>query len=171
MNGFDLLVLVLATAFVMLGLFRGLLRLALSIGGLLLGLLLAIRWEDAATPHVRKFVDSDLWAPMIAFVGIVVLVVVASVLASAVLHRFLKVAHLAWVDRILGASAGLLAAVFLSAGISLILASASPDGPPVLQKSTLAPITLSLSRAIVKLAPAELRARFDAGMRQIRAAS
>jgi membrane protein required for colicin V production len=171
MNGFDVLVLVLVAAFVMLGLFRGLLRLGLSIGGLVVGLLLAIRFEDAATPHVHKFINSDLWAPMVAFVGIVVVVVVGSVIASVLLHRFLKVAHLAWVDRILGASAGLLAAIFLSAGISMVLATAGSKGPPVLKESALAPITLTVSRAIVKLAPAELKARFEEGMRQINAAS
>ena len=161
-------ILVLAAGLGLVGAFRGLIRMGLGIAGLVVGIFLAMRWEERVTPMVRRVVDSELWAPMIAFIGIVVIVVLAAVAASMLLQRILRLAHLAWVDRLLGASVGLLGAVFLSAALSIFLAAGLPADSRLLADSALAPITLRLSRAIVRLAPPSLRDRFDQGMRRFR---
>jgi membrane protein required for colicin V production len=167
-NGFDMFVLVLGLVLVLLGLFRGLVRMAVGLGGLVLGIFLAIRFEERATPLVRRVVDSELWGSMIAFVGIVVGVVLAAAVVSFVLRKLLKAANLAWVDRGLGAAVGLVGALFLSAALSIILTAGLPRDSRLLADSKLAPITLRLSVALVRLAPPSLRQRFDAGMQRLR---
>jgi len=169
MNAFDLVILALAAGLALLGAFRGLIRLALGAGGLLVGILLAIRWEERATPAVKRVLDSDLWAPMVAFVGIVVIVVLAAVAAGILLRRLLKLANLAWMDRALGAGVGLLGALLLSAALSIFLAAGLPGDSRLLADSSLAPVTLRLSGAVVRLAPPSLRKRFDDGMARFRA--
>ena len=93
---------------------------------------------------------------------------VGGVAVGFVLRKILKAAHLAWVDRLLGASVGLLGALFLSAGLSIFLAAGLPGDSRLLADSALAPITLRLSRAIVQLAPPSLRERFDEGLRRFK---
>ena len=168
MNAFDVFILALAAGLVLLGAFRGLIRMALGLGGLFLGILLAIRWEERATPAVKRVVDSDLWAPLIAFVGIVVVVVLAAVATGILLRRLLKLAKLAWMDRALGAGVGLLGALLLSAALSIFLAAGLPEDSRLLADSTLAPLTLRVSGAVVRLAPPSLRKRFDEGMARFR---
>lgn len=167
-NGFDMFLLVLGLVLVLLGLFRGLVRMAVGTGGLVLGILLAIRVEERATPLVRKVVDSELWGSMIAFVGIVVSVVLAAAVVSFLLRKLLKAANLAWLDRGMGAAVGLVGALFLSAALSMILAAGLPRNSRLLADSKLAPITLRLSGALVRLAPPSLRQRFDEGVGRLR---
>jgi len=167
MNGFDLLVLLAAALFVLFGAYRGLLRLGLGLAGLVVGLFLALRWEGALTPYVRRIIDSDLWAPLLSFVGVVVAVVIASLVVAWALRSVLKVAHLLWIDRILGATAGLLCAALLAGGVAVILASDLPPDSRLLADSALAPYTLQISRGVVRLAPEGLRQRFEAGLERI----
>ena len=167
MNGLDIFILALAAALGLLGAFRGLIRLGFGITGLVLGILLAVRWEERTTPIVRRVVDSDLWAPMFAFTGVVVAVVLAAIAVSTLLRRVLKLAHLAWVDRALGATAGVLGALLLSAGLSIFLAAGLPVGSRLLSDSTLAPVTLRVSHAVVRLAPPALRQRFEDGIQRL----
>ena len=169
MNAFDVVILALAAGLGLLGAFRGLIRMALGIGGLVVGILLAIRWEERATPAVKRVLDSDLWAPMVAFVGIVVVVVLAAVAARILLRRLVKLAHLAWMDRALGVGVGLMGALLLSAALSIFLAAGLPGDSRLLADSTLAPVTLRVSGAVVRLAPLALRKRFDDGMARFRA--
>jgi hypothetical protein len=63
---------------------------------------------------------------------------------------------------------GLVGALFLSAALSIILTAGLPRDSRLLADSKLAPITLRLSVALVRLAPPSLRQRFDAGMQRLR---
>ena len=169
MNGFDLLILLSAALLVLFGAYRGLVRIALGLGGLVVGLILALRWEGAVSRWVRPLVDSDLWAPLLAFVGVVVAVVLAFLVASWTLRHLLRAAHLIWLDRLLGAAAGLVCASLLAGALAVLLASDLPAGSRFLAHSRLAPYTLQISRGVVRLAPSQLRERFQVGLERITA--
>jgi uncharacterized membrane protein required for colicin V production len=166
-NRFDVLLLVLAAALALLGAWRGLLRLGLGVAGLVGGIALAIRWEERATPLMRRVIDSDLWAPLAAFSAIVVAVAVAAGLLSVLLHGLLRRTRLAWVDRVAGAVAGVLAAFLISAGASVLLAAGLPRDSRLLADSALAPATLKVGAAVARVAPPDLRRRFEDGMKRL----
>ncbi len=171
MNAFDAFVLLAALILACLGILRGVVRISLGLGGMVLGLLLALQYEGTVAPVVQRVVSDAVVAHLLAFALIVMVVMAASIFLAWVLRHLLKKAHLNWLDRSLGAAAGLLCAALLAAAVAVPLASALPRGSRVLVESRLAPVTLKVSRMMVRLAPEELRLRFQQGLDRIKDAT
>ena len=166
-NRFDVLLVAVTLIFLLIGAWRGLVRIALGAAGLIVGVILAIRLEARATPVARRVVDSELFAPLLAFVAVVLLVVIVFFLAAWLIRSMLRVAKLTWIDRLMGAAAGFACAILLAAGLCVLVASSAPETSRFLSDSALAPYTLQLSRGIARLAPPDLRNRFQAGWERI----
>lgn len=171
MNAFDAFVLLAALVLACLGILRGVVRISLGLGGMVLGLLLALQYEGTVAPVVQRVVSDAVVAHLLAFALVVMVVLAASIFLGWVLRHLLKKAHLNWLDRSLGAAAGLLCAALLAAAVAVPLASALPRGSRVLVESRLAPVTLKVSRMVVRLAPEELRLRFQQGLDRIKDAT
>ena len=62
-------------------------------------------------------------------------------------------------------------AALLAAAVAVPLASVLPRGSRILTESRLAPVTLQVSRLVVRLAPDELRERFQQGLDRIKEAT
>lgn len=123
-TGWDLLFLALGTALVLGGLWKGALRLAFGLAGLLAALLYAgraadhvARWIPIADDSARRTVSA-----VAGFVLILALSIVAGWLASA----FAKAAGLSPLNRVLGGVLGLLLAVVLAGGAVRLAGRLSP---------------------------------------------
>jgi membrane protein required for colicin V production len=171
MNGFDAFVLLAALALVCLGILRGLVRISLGLGGLVLGLLVALQYEGSVAPSFERAVGDPVVAHLLAFAVLVMAVLAGSILLAWALRRLLKKAHLGWLDRLLGAAVGLLCATLLAAAVAVPLASVLPKDSRVLAESRLAPVTLKVSRMVVRLAPQDLREKFLRGIDRIQEAA
>jgi uncharacterized membrane protein required for colicin V production len=171
MNAFDAFVLLAALALFCLGILRGAVRISLGLGGMILGLLVALQYETVLAPYIQRVVKDDVVAHLLAFAMLVMAMMALAILLGWILRHLLKKAHLTWLDRILGAAAGLVCAALLAAAVAVPLASVLPKGSRVLAESRLAPVTLEVSRLVVRLAPDELRQRFHQGLDRIKEAT
>jgi membrane protein required for colicin V production len=171
MNAFDAFVLLTALALFCLGILRGVVRISLGLGGMILGLLVALQYEAALAPTVQRVVSDDVVAHLLAFALLVMGVMATSIFVGWVLRHLLKKAHLTWLDRLLGAAAGLVCAALLAAAVAVPLASVLPRDSRILVESRLAPVTLEVSRVVVRLAPDELRQKFQQGLDRIKEAT
>jgi membrane protein required for colicin V production len=133
-----------------------------SLGGVIVGYLLAA-WEYPRTaawyaPHVNS-----QWAADIAGFFTIFFVVL---LLAGVLGRITRWAvhgvGLRWFDRLLGAVFGFLRGAVVSTVVVLALAAFVPQWG-WLQQSRIAPFLLVSGRALIWAAPAELRQRFREG--------
>ncbi|HFE53497.1 MAG TPA: CvpA family protein [Bacteroidetes bacterium] len=122
MNAFDLIILVVLGFFLVRGLFRGFLRETFGLVGLVLGLVLGIRYLDVATAllgHVLAWPPSVL--SVLAFIIVFGTVVVAFQVIISLLVKFLKVVRLRWVDRLAGGLVGLVKGGILAGAFALVV--------------------------------------------------
>jgi membrane protein required for colicin V production len=168
MNAFDLLLIAIVVALLVLGAWKGIVRLLLGATGMVAGVFLALRFEARVAPLFLRWVTTqELVARLLAFVSIVVGVSVACVVIAFLVRQMLKVATLGWLDRVLGATAGLVCALLFMGTIAVFLTAGFPDQSNLLAGSKTAPYLVQLSRGIAKAAPPELRQKFDAGLEKL----
>jgi uncharacterized membrane protein required for colicin V production len=159
LNGLDIAIVTGLALAVLLGAVRGLLRLLLLAGFLILGWWLALRYQ---IPVARRLLGIDDGpGVLVGFVAIFLLVLVAGGLAGRLMVRLLKAADLRWMDRLAGAAAGFLVALVLAAAALLPLASALDADNQLIAGSALAPPLLRLTGWLLPLVPEEVREAYE----------
>jgi len=146
---------------------KGLTRELISLGAAIWGVLMAIWFYDRLAPWFEPYVKTVEIAKFVAFVAILVAVLIVGAVISAVVARLIKTTGLRWVDRLLGASFGLVRGVLVGWAVILALVVFRP-GSGVVEHSRLAPYMAYGARLLVSVAPAELKNRFQAGWEEAR---
>jgi membrane protein required for colicin V production len=147
---------------VLLAASHGFLFEAISLGGLLLGYMLAI-WEyRPVADFFLPYVKSGWIADLIGFVLILLAVVILAGITGRIVRWLMKEAGLSWFDRILGGAFGLVRGCLMAAVVLLGFTTFNPQSH-WLENSRLAPYFLVVARGASWLAPSEVRARFRQG--------
>jgi membrane protein required for colicin V production len=140
---------------------------AFSMAGLIVGYLLAA-WQYQ---HLSVWFSTYLKAPWVgeiaAFLIIFFLVLILAGVAGRLARWVMKKAGLSGIDRFLGAVLGLLRGALIVA-IVLTAMTAFAPASEWLEKSQLTPYFLVAGRAVIWLAPSELRQRFYQGLDYMR---
>ncbi len=142
---------------------------AFSLAGLVVGYLLAA-WEyhrlaDWFAPYLKSPWVGEIAAFLIIFIAVLILAGLAGRLARWVMKK----AGLTTIDRVLGAVLGLVRGVLVVAVILLAMTAFAPAAK-WLEESQLTPYFLVGGRAVIWLAPSELRQRFYQGLDYVRRA-
>ena len=125
-NWIDLSVLFVLVLFGLRGYFRGLFREVFSLAGLVLGFMVAVRYNEAAAALVRTYWDtSPLLLKGVAFVAAFFLVYFILNLFGWLLHRSEKILLLHTVNRVGGVAIGLGKGAAIMALIVVLFSSAS----------------------------------------------
>ena len=140
---------------------------AFGIGGLVFGYVLAAWQYRGLAQHFAPYVSSPWFAEIIAFLMVFLAVMILAGIVGRIARWAMKEAGLSFVDRLLGGALGLLRGCLLVAVILVSLAAFNPSSK-WLQGSELAPYFLVVGRAVVWVAPSELRARFYQGLDLLR---
>lgn len=166
-SGLDYLLAAILAISVLASFFRGFAHELISLGALLWGLILGLWFYGSLSPVFLPYVKTPEIASLAAFLAILVAALVAGAILAGVAARLVKKAGLRWFDRLLGASFGLVKGLLI--GVALVLGlMVFPPGTGVVERSQLAPYMVLGARALVAIAPADLRARFHAGLEQVR---
>jgi membrane protein required for colicin V production len=127
MNVLDILLLLVLAFFGLRGIFRGLVKEAAGLVGIIVGVILARQLYTALTPSLAAFMADDSYADLASWAIIFVAGLVAVWLVAMLMQRVLKRSRLTWVDTLLGGLFGLLkAALVCSLGI-MILRAVMPE--------------------------------------------
>ncbi len=122
MNAFDMIILAILAFFVVRGVLRGFLRETVGLVGLVLGLILAIRYLDVATALLGQIIAWPVSVlSVVAFVIVFGTVVVLFQIVIAVLVKFLRAVRLRWVDRLAGGVVGLIKGGILAGALALVV--------------------------------------------------
>jgi membrane protein required for colicin V production len=136
---------------------------ALTMGGLVVGYLVAAWQYRGLAQWLDSFLKHSFLADILAFFLIFFAVVFLFGLAARVARWLMKEAGLTGFDRFLGAVLGLLKGGLMVAVILMGMTAFTPASK-LLANSELAPYFLVVGRAAIWLAPSELRARFYQGL-------
>ena len=167
-NGFDTVLLVVIAVLMLVGLGKGLARIAIGVGALVAAFLLAAQFHTPVAAAVMASTGLSEPVAAVAAYGVIFLgTMLAGALVARVLQRTLQVAMLGWADRLAGAGVGLLAAL-LVAGLVLPLVGRVPAGESLLRESVLAPYVASVAELTHGLLPAPVTAGYRERMDDLR---
>lgn len=158
MNWLDILILVALVVPAFIGLRMGIIRAALSLVGLIVGVVLAGNFYEPVS-KLFGFINNQDVANIVAFVLILVVVMVLASLLARTLKFVAKVTMLGWVDHVGGAAFGfLLGAILWSA---LLATWVQFFGSGLVTGSFLAGVLLDKFPMILALLPSEFDAIRD----------
>ena len=160
MSWFDIMLLGIMALSLISGFFKGILREVFSLGGVIVGILLALMFSPALKDQLIQWIPVESAAYAAAFVIIFILVAVLAELLTRVLTKVLKFAKLNFANRLLGAGFGLLRGVvigvILAMGVSMFLDA----DHPVLTESKVTPYLINTSKVLMPLLPDEVEVEF-----------
>jgi membrane protein required for colicin V production len=161
LNWLDYLLLILAVGMVIEGLTRGLTRVAISLAGLVLGLLAGVWFYAPVAALYRQFVATQAIANLLGFFTLFIGFQIAGAVLGWVLSKMLKSVGMTWPDRVLGGVFGLAKSALLAIGVILILtAFPARPFPHAVAQSQIAPYVIDMSRMLASVAPREMKDAF-----------
>ncbi len=167
MSGLDWIIVAAVLLSVLLAATQGFFYELFSLGGVVIGYLLAVWGYTRVAAWYAPLVKSAWVADIAGFLTIFIAVVVLAGILGRLARWFFKEAGLRWFDRLLGGAFGLVRGVLLVSVLLLALTSFAP-GSKFIAQSSIAPYVLVVARAAIWVAPGQVRSRFYDGLKVIR---
>lgn len=167
MSGLDWLIAGIVVLSVLLAAAQGFFFELFSLAGVVVGYLVAVWGYGRVSPWYAPMVKSAWMADIAGFLTIFIVIVLLAGIIARLARWFFKEAGLRWFDRLLGAAFGLVRGVLFVAVFLLALTSFAPNSQ-ALARSSVAPYVLVVARAAIWVAPGQVRARFDDGLKALR---
>lgn len=153
MNWLDIVILVMLVVPAFTGLRAGIIKVALSLAGLILGVVLAGRFYEPLSGKLT-FIPGESLANIAAFAIILIAVMLVAGIVASVLKLMVSAVMLGWVNHLGGAALGLvLGAIF--AGVLLAAWAKYLGGENVIASSALASLLLDRAPLALALLPGE----------------
>jgi membrane protein required for colicin V production len=167
MNLFDLFLIALL-AYSIIGAFvRGLILELFSLGGLIVGLLLACWNYNGLSLLVQHLITSPVAASILAFFLIVIGVMILSALVGKALNRTAHAIGLGFFDRIFGAAFGFVRGCLFGVAILIAIAAFWPHSDWI-ENSRLSPYFLAGAHAVSFVVPHDLQQQILTGAEQLK---
>lgn len=140
---------------------------AFSLGGVVLGLLIASWNFQRLMPSLEQVIHRPAIAEAVAFLVIALSIMVVAGVVGRILNRTAHTIGLGWLDRLVGAAFGFLkGCIVVTLGVMALAAFYPQSG--WLDHSRLAPYFLSAAHTTTAVTPAELGERIREGVKIIR---
>jgi membrane protein required for colicin V production len=150
----DVVILVAVALSALAGLKQGAVRMAFGLAGLFLGIFLAGKF---GAPLAQVLFSGALsWGPFLAYVIIFIVVAVAAGIGGAIVSKVVQSTLLGWIDRLVGAVAGILSGLLTVAGILAALSLFMPDTVVSIRESGIASFLLSWAPFLLALLPRDM---------------
>ena len=156
MNWLDIVIIVLIAIPTLIGLRTGIIKSALSLAGVIIGIILAGRYYVALSEQLT-FIPQANFARIAAFAIILIGVMIVAGILASLLKWITSAVMLGWVNHLGGATFGfVLGAIFCSALLAIWVKFLGIGGP--IAESGLAPLLLDRFPLILALLPEEFNA-------------
>lgn len=167
-NWIDLSLIVLMIVSIVSGLKLGLVRTAIGLLSVILGLVFGLNCYRAVAvslrPHITKTGTADLVGFLVVFFGVVIL----GEVVTGMLARYIRSTDLVWLDRILGGAFGVVRGVLFGAIMIWGLMGFLPVQPKlVLSESRLAPYVMDAARRVADASPDDVKRTFIQSYREL----
>jgi membrane protein required for colicin V production len=160
-NWLDVVLGLILALSVLRGFLKGLARTGIGVAAVVLGLIFGLWFYGTVGSYFRSFVDSRPVANLIGFLTVFALVLALGGLLGVAFDKLLKIIHLSWLNRLLGAGFGLVRGVLVSTVIVFVLMAFSAKPPPhSVAQSRIAPYVVGAARVMAYAAPHDVRESF-----------
>lgn len=158
LNTLDIILLIVLLVTLLLGLIKGLVRQVVGLVAVIAGLVLAARYYPGAGAFVHKVVSNPIVADFIGFLVLFAAVIAAGWLVGLLISKIMK-GPLNFLDHALGGVFGLFKGILIC-GVIVFALLAFEVRRDALAGSKLAPLCFHATRAVVRLIPGDLKAKF-----------
>ena len=159
-NWLDILLGGILVIFVCHSLWTGFSRSLASLLGVILGFWVAIHRFSSVSFRLSPWIQDEMWRSLVSFLLIFLLVYLIFFIAGIMIQRMFKALKLGWIDRLLGAVAGLAKGLVLAGAIVFMLTIILPSNSPLLRKSRLYPALCRVAQVMGSMVPGHLKGRF-----------
>lgn len=139
MHWFDIVLIGIVGLSIIISFFRGFLREAISLVSWALAIFLALKFAHVVALYIPAFVSSETARYVIAFIGIVLVILVVGMLLNGVVRAFTAAAGIGFFDRLLGLVFGAVRGVLAVAVLLLFIQLSVLKQEPWFLESQLAP--------------------------------
>jgi len=170
MNAFDIIVGVILAYGLVRGLFRGLVKEASSIIGVLGGFLAAYSFYGVIAGYLSGVVSSPAYRNLLAFLIIFCTVVVLVNVLAIIVKYLLKTVFLGWLDRLGGVVFGFVKGALIVSVLFLALTAFLPKGTPLIRDSIAAPYVSMVSEKLAAVVSSDIKREFAAKLDELKKA-
>ena len=149
------------------GIFRGLIKEASAIIGVLGGYYAAYTYYPSIARLLTNWVTNPGYLNIISFLFLFLAVFWIVSIAGVVLKYLMNIAFLGWTDRISGALFGGLKAILINLVLILVLTTFLPRNAAIIKDSRGAQGLMRFSAYLVKAAPKEMKHSFETKMKAL----
>ncbi len=153
MNWLDIVILIILAVNVFIGLKTGLIKMVISLAGLILGIFLAGRFYQTLADKLT-FISSDKAASVVAYIIILLVVMIVAAIIAWLLSKIISAIMLGWLNHIGGAVFGLIVAGIFIGAILAIWAKYG-NGGNTISHSFLGAFLLDKFPLVLALLPSE----------------
>jgi membrane protein required for colicin V production len=158
MNTLDIIMTAIICVTTVSGLWKGMVKQVFSLGGVILGYIVAMEYYVRLS-HFVPSVDDEM-KKIISFVVIFISFILAASVAGWSTERLLKNADLNWANRAGGGLIGFLKGVLIVVIITVLLLAFLPADSGILQGSKLLPCAVTVSKTLGSVIPKDIKDRY-----------
>ncbi|MBW1721351.1 MAG: CvpA family protein [Deltaproteobacteria bacterium] len=151
MNVLDIIIIAVMTFLIVRGLMRGFFKEIASLAGVILGILLALRFQPEASALLQTFLPRTRFLNLIAFAGVFFSVLLVCNLLGWAMKWLFRKALLGWVDKTLGVGLAALKGILIVYLGIVLLTFFLPARTPLLARSRLGPLIVSSYQTLTRL--------------------
>jgi membrane protein required for colicin V production len=170
MNPFDILIIVILGYSLVRGLFRGLVKEASSLIGVLGGFYAAYTYYKVLAGLLAGLIHDTSYLNILSFLiifsGVLIIVGVLGIIIKYVLN----ISFLGWADRIGGVVFGVLKGILIVSILFITLTAFLPKGTAFIKNSELAPRVLWISEKLAEVVSKEMKLDFKAKLGELKKA-
>ena len=168
MNWLDLSLLIAVAAFIGIGFAKGFARTAIGFAAFVLALAAAFWLYGPLGFWLRTYIDSKPLASATAFTMVCIAIVMLGHIAEWFSVKFVKAAHLSWVDRSMGAAFGMVQGFLVAAVVVLMYMTFAPKPlPRVVVESRYVPYLEDAAHVLAAAAPYEVKEGYQRARRDL----
>ncbi len=138
------------------GVWKGFVRIAIGVAGLLLSLAVSLRLAEQGPVWFPDVFKSDHVARAAAFLAVLVLGLAFTALLAWLAFRLVQAAQIGWVDRLVGGAVGLAGGVLVVAASLVGMVSFLPPGTGAIKHSTSVHAVLTIVDAASNILPPKM---------------
>lgn len=169
MNPFDMLAAVILGYCIIRGIFRGLIREAASIIGMVAGFYLSYSNYKSLSPILARWMPNFAYLDIASFIILFCAVLMIVTGLGILIRLILKFALLGMFDRILGALFGALkGALIVSLLFMLLISFLPPGGVAMVSKSRFSPYVNAVSKGIALVIPETMKNSFTNNINELK---
>jgi membrane protein required for colicin V production len=150
---YDILIIAIIAAGFLYGFFKGIISELFAIAGLVIGIIVAMKFSFLIQPYLEPFIKGETAALIIGFILLFLLTAAGIITIGILFKKAIKFIRLSWLDRCIGGLVGVLKGVVVVGLISLLIVTFFPEGKKFMKQSTMGRYTIAIVRIAVYLLP------------------